>query len=213
MKQAGASAINASGHPLPKKLIESSIKRFFEVQQKLSSFRFKFLFIQNELKELELKNEKINDIGEGFNMLDYENLKTEAQAISTNIDLKQDQLEILRHQFLREKKQAEKFKKKRLEALSFINKEKSRLENLKAKESNLRQQITREKVQHEKLKQNYINLSLKTGLLSNNSLMRNFDKVSNEVQQTLKEIYEVEAFNSELLSSMEKLGKQKKNML
>lgn len=205
MVKTGASLITDSGHPMPKKLVDKSIDDFFNTYREMSSMRSNLFIVQNDMKELEQKDEQIEELGEGFTLLDYENLKTETQAISSNIDQKQERLEMLRHRFLRDKDQIEHAKNNRLEMLTMIDDQESNYESLKETENLLRKKLNDAKAQLTRLRNEFDDLSLKAGMLNHIPLMRDYDKVSDEVHQLLEKISQVEAFSEKIHHETEML--------
>lgn len=194
MMETGKSLMNpATGQP-SEKFVSKIINRFMQVHQEMSKARFDFIVTQNSLIELKERDAQLEDLGEDFKVLDYENLKTEVQAISSNIDMKQGELETLRKRFDGEQKKSEILKEKRMEKLHMIQEQKIRCENLQAEESLMRDKVQEMKMQQNHLQDEHNEMMLKAGILNRAHLLNDYNAVSDGNKRLAKEITDAEVF-------------------
>lgn len=202
MLETGASLINeGSGQPFSEKFISKLVNRFIKTHGEMSNARFE----HNSMTELIEKESQLEDLGGGLKMLDYENLKTEVQTISSNIDLKQEQLDTLQQRFNREQNKFKTAKEKHSQMLEMIEKQKSRHEKLREQQTLMRSNLNQLKTQKTNLRDELNELTQKVGILTRVPLMRNFDDVSDEIQFLSKELFSTEETNKKLSTHTEKL--------
>lgn len=171
----------------------------------MSNARFDHIIAQDALTELIEKESQLEDLGDGLKMLDYENLKTEVQTISSNIDLKQEQLDTLQQRFSREQNKFKTANEKHAQMLEMIEKQKSRHEKLREQQTLMRNNLNQLKTQKTNLRDELNELTQKVGILTRVPLMRNFDDVSDEIQFLSKELFSTEEINKKLSTQTEKL--------
>lgn len=164
----------------------------------MSSVRYEFIIAQNLFAELKEKEDKFDDLGDGFRVLDFENLKTEAQTFSSNIDLKHEQLDKLRQRYNNESLKLNELQEKHAQVLDGIEREKARNEALLIDEKSLRLKLNPLKLSKNKLRHQLNELSDKTGILTQVPLMRNYEAVTDEMLQVSKEISDHKALIEKL---------------
>lgn len=196
--------MNPSGQ-LTEKIVRELLNRFTSMHEGMSAIRVNFIKSQNALVELNEKESELDDLGDGYRVFDYENLKMEVQTISSNIDVKQEQLESLRQCYNREKLQHDSAEQKHGQMLKLIEQQLARYEALRVEEKLMRGNVNELKAQKSEMKEKHSELKQKSGILTRKPLMKNFDEVAEEIQELEKEVAEVEVASEKLSTKSKKL--------
>ena len=214
MFQTGVSLINSyNGQFLPEKFVTKLINQFLKTQENLSSARLDFIIEQNSQTELMNKEIELDDLGEGFKVFDYENLMNDIQTISSNIDMKNEQLETLRQRHRSEKQKLVTANGNHSHMLKIIEKQKSKRESFCEKEALLRRNLHYLKTQKYNLRDEINELSQKSEILTKIPLMKNYDKISDETEKLSKQIFAAEETNKKYMEKIEAIKSKIKELV
>lgn len=185
-----------------------SFNKFLRTYEEMSMKRLDFITAQNNLGQLKMKENQLNDLGDGFKVMDYENYKTEVQTLSSRIDQNEEKFEKMRQRFGDQKRKFEGAKGKRAEMKEMVEHEKKGLKLTKEIESSLYKKVYQLKEDKNQLKNEYDELLQKAGILKQNLLMRDYDKISDGVEVLSKKIWEMELENEKLSKRNESMQKK-----
>lgn len=189
----------------PEKVVAKLLKRFNKAYENTSLVRLEFLKAQNTFVELVEKEKALSNIGEGWKTLDYDNLTTEVQTVSSTIDLKQEQLEKLWNRYRREIKALKSLRDELDELQKGIEDETRKYDSARAQEISTLLFLQSLDEDKKNLKEKLNDLSHRAGILSRTPLMKHYDSVANEIVKLSKELSELEAFNAHLTGQNIKL--------
>lgn len=142
-------------------------------------------------------------LGEGLSVFDYENLMHEIQEISSNNDIKNELLDKFRQKFRNEKLKLEKEAHSFSQILELVKEEESKHESLLKRKTLMRNRLEILKSQKNILREEINKLSQKSGILTRMPLMKNYDKISSEIEKLAIEISSIEEINEKLLIKVE----------
>lgn len=189
----------------PEKFVTKIVRRFNKAYENTSLVRLEFLKAQNTLVELIEQEKALSNIGEGWKTLDYDNLTTEVQTVSSTIDLKQEQLEKLWNRYRKEQKSLKSLRDELDDLQESIEDETSKYDSVRAQEISTLMVLRSLDEDKKNLKEKLNDLSHRAGILSRAPLMKHYDSVENEIVKLSKEIAEVEAMNAQLIAQNKNL--------
>lgn len=138
-------------------------------------------------------------------MLDYENLKTELQTISSNIDSRNEDLEQLRVRYNLNIEKKGQFKKSREDLMMEIEELNKAFGEKKRKEQDMRWQLNNTNAQKELLRLELDKLTQKSQLLSKTPLLRRFDSMEDGIENVNQEIQKFEGKQSKIMKKIESM--------
>lgn len=200
MRQTEASLVKPGAGQ--QKFLSKLISRFMTAHHEMSNSRLDFIVVQNGLNELKKKEAQLDDLGEGFSLADYENLKSELQTISSNVDMRKEQVDMMQKRFLRDQEKCESIKERIENIVKSTEEKSSECELLKAEENLMRDEINQLEIQKQTLRDELNELSQKAGILTQVPLMRDFDALCDEISKLSNELSEITA-NMKLLEAQE----------
>lgn len=210
MLKTGAALINeGTGQPFSEKFISKLVNRFFSVHSEMSTARIEQIIAQSSAIDLKGRESQLEDLGDGFKFLDYENLKTEVQTISSNIDAKHEQLDTLRQRFEREKNDFDTMKEKHAHMLDMIEEQNLWHESLRQQQTLLRNSLNQLKSQKNDLRDELNELTQNVGILTRIPLMKDYDNICDEIEDLSRELLTTEETNRMLQQKRQKLNKMK----
>lgn len=175
------------------KMVTKRVNQFIKAHDDFSTVRYDFIITQNQMAELNEKEDQLDDLGDGLRVLGFESLKTEVQTSSLKIDAKHEQLDRLRHRYKHGTVKLEADQEKNSQFLACIEQEKARNEALNEGKEKLRSQLSELKLTKIKLLDETNKITEKAGIVTKTSLMRNYDDVTDEIHRTSAEISDFEA--------------------
>lgn len=179
---------NQHAQPMPEKVAMREVNKLFTAYEAMSSIRLDFLRTQNAIAELMEKEAELSDLGEGLKTIDYENLTTDVQNVTSRIDLQQEQMDRLWGRFKRDQKTLKSIKTELRQIFATLANEKKQYKSLREDEISLLNSINELQEKKKFLKEEVKELSLQAGILSRAPLMRHYDSVTKEIEKITDEI-------------------------
>lgn len=201
-----------AGLPITEKLILRLLKRFEKTHDEISNARLDYIKTQNSVVEQQKKDEELDKIGDGYSVMEYENLKIELQTISSNIDSKNEDLEKLRIRYGRDMEKSENFRKNYEKLENKIKKQRQMFELKRQEEQELRWQLNSMRKQKELMRIEMDKLVQKSQLLTKEPLLRNFDNMNDGIENVCEEINQVEKKNSHIMNQIERMASNVGNL-
>lgn len=192
----------------PEKFIAKLQRRFNRAYENYSLVRLEFLKAQNALVELVEKEKALSNIGEGWKTLDYDNLTTEVQTVSSTIDLKQEQMERLWSRFRREVKNLKSMKAELEDLKQGVEDKMEQYKLIRAEEVAMLKKLQNLDEDKKNFKEKFNDLSHRAGILVRAPLMKHYDSVVNEIAKLSFELSEAEAVKAQLTAQNIKLKSQ-----
>lgn len=179
----------------------------------MSVQRLEYIIAQNNFAQLKAKDIRLDNVGDSGNLkvLDFQNLKTEVQTLSSCIDQNEEKLEKMRQRYTSQKQKFEAVKGK-LEDIFLMIQQQTEQRNLtEVIEKGLRSKIHLLKEEKNQKKNDYNFLLQKAGILRQKKLMLDYDKITDENEVLSKRISEIEISNKELAKASKNLRPVVKN--
>lgn len=195
--------LETAGVPITEKVILRLLNRFEKIHSEVCDSRLEFIKTQTALAEVKAKDEELDDLGDGYKVIDYENLKTELQTISSNIDSKNEELEKLRMRYNSNVEKSKEYQKNRENFEKKIEHVRKVYDEKKSEEQQMQWELNNLRKQKDLMRHEYEKLLQKSQLLIKTPLLRNYDNISDELENIDREIEKFEGKCSQITREIE----------
>ena len=158
------------------------------------------------------KEREIEEIGDGLTLFDYENTKTKLQIVTSNIDAKNKILERMRMGIKRDTKDDQKFSQDLKELDTNLQEFNETLQNLKAEHAKLFNESRKLKNLQKQLESKLNDIYIKGQLLSERSLMIDYDKMDEKLYEKKDGVARLKDENQKLDKKLRKYEEELKTL-
>lgn len=187
-------------------------KKFERIHEEISTARLEFIKIQNALFELNARDAELDAIGEGYSVIKYESLKISLQVISSHIDVRNEDLEKLRGRYNLYVEKSENLKKNRESIERKIQQQRATLAAKEREEQEMRWQMNSMRKQKDLMRIEIDKLTQKSQLLTKLPLLKDFDAVSDGIENVNQKIHNVAEKKSQILKKIHRMESKVDNL-
>lgn len=198
--------------PIPERAIKRHLNQFHKLYNQVSNIRKINFKTQQLIAEYAEKEKTIEDIGDGLTLFEYENTKTKLQILNSNIDAKNKVLERMRTRIKKDTIDNEK-------CTADLKKLDAHLQKLEASHQKLKAEHAKLFNESKKLKnlEKHLNIKLndiyiKGQLLSERSLMVDYDKMDERLTEKNDEMTILKDENQKLDQKLRKYEEELKTL-
>lgn len=199
-------------NPIPEKAIKRHLNQFHKLYNEVSNLRMINFKTQQMIAEYIDKEKTIEEIGDGVTLFDYENTKTKLQILNSNIDAKNKVLERMRMRIQRDKIDDEKYTADLKELDARLQKIEENQRKLKAEHTKLSNESKKLKSLEKHLKIKLNDIYIKGQLLSERSLMVDYDKMDEKFNEKKDEMTTLKDENQKLDQKLRKYEEELKTL-
>jgi chromosome segregation ATPase len=167
--------------------------------------RFEFLKIQKLLACLQERDRILDDLGDGYRVMDYENLKTELQTIALSIDIRNEDLEHYRARYANRMDRNKSLVRQKSQVAWQIFDSEELLASLSDDIRVWRDKCLKSFSEKERYRRELDRVQSKIHLINRVPLLRRYDNIVDDIDRTNNELVEVESLNKKLSEELRAL--------
>ncbi|KAL7029870.1 hypothetical protein ACKWTF_006406 [Chironomus riparius] len=199
-------------HPISEKSIKKHLNTFFNFYDEVSKLRMANFKTQQLIAKYVDKEREIEEIGDGLTLFDYENTKTKLQIVTSNIDAKNKILEKMRMRIKKDTKDDQKYTQNLKELDTNLQEVNETLHNLKEENAKLFNESRKLKSLEKQLESKLNDIYIKGQLLSERSLMIDYDKMDEKLNEKKDEVAILKDENQKLDKKLRKYEEELKTL-
>ncbi|XP_002733290.1 cilia- and flagella-associated protein 184-like [Saccoglossus kowalevskii] len=199
-KQVAVASVNSrSGKPIPQKDIEQFLGLEMKKELEVVQVRLENIKLKNRLKKREQQLKAKEELAEGLHLIDFEQLKIENQTYNEKIEERNEELLKLRKK-ITSTVQVLTHLKEKLQYVQAENQvQKVQLKDVEALVAQKRDILSRTKKARDMLRIDNHRLRQKSGLLGNESLLRDFEERKDEGDELKQNLEALKRRHAELV--------------
>ncbi|XP_055845614.1 coiled-coil domain-containing protein 96-like [Episyrphus balteatus] len=194
--------LGASNSEKMETLIDSFTKRIKNMQEEISKVRFVLIQRQHSMAVLQERARKLDDLGNGLHMVDFEHLQTETQALGKKIEERNNELNRLHTRCNADIHTLAHIREKQQMMRNTISAQQEAFEELIEEKQSCREYLNDLKIERGAIRRELKKISFQNGLLDKPELLLDYD-VTEEKVNDLKE--RIALIKAEQLNVDEKL--------
>jgi chromosome segregation ATPase len=199
-------------HPISERSIKRHLNKFQKLYNEISKLRIANFKSQQLIAKYVAKEKKIEEIGDGLTLFDYENTKTRLQIITSNIEVKNKMLEKMRMRIKKDIKDDPKYTENLNELDENLSGVEDTLRALKSEYAKLFNESKRMKNLVKQLESKLDDIYVKGQLLSERSLMVDYDKMDEKLCEKKDEVARLKDENQKLDQKFRKYEEELKTL-
>jgi len=198
--------------PISERSIKRHLNKFHKFYNEVSKIRITNFKSQQLITKYVDKEKKIEEIGDGLTLFDYENMKTRLQIITSNIDAKNKILEKISMRVKKDMKNDPKYSEDLKELDIDLSGVEENLRELKNEYAKLFNESKRLKNLEKQLESKLDDIYVKGQLLSERSLMVEYDKMDEKLIEKKDEVARLKDENQKLDQKFRKYEEELKTL-
>ncbi|XP_070505461.1 cilia- and flagella-associated protein 184-like [Chironomus tepperi] len=202
-----------TAHPISERAIKRLLNKFHKFYNEVSNLRMSNFKTQQLIAKFVDKEKKIEEIGDGITLFEYENTKTRLQIINSNIEAKNKILERMRMRIRRNIKDGHKCSHDLKELDIDLQQVDENLNKLKAEHAKLFNESQKLKKLEKQLDSKLNDIYVKGQLLSERCLMLDYDKMDEKFNVKKDEVERLKNENQKLDQKLRKYEEELKNLV
>lgn len=201
-----------TARPITERSIKRHLNKFHKLYKEISKIRITNFKSQQLITKYVDKEKKIEEIGDGLTLFDYENMKTRLQIITSNIDAKNKILEKISMRVKKDIKKDPKYTEDLKELDIDLSEVEGNLQELKNEYAKLFNESKRLKNLEKQLESKLDDIYVKGQLLSERSLMVEYDKMDEKLIEKKDEVAKLKDENQKLDQKFRKYEEELKTL-
>lgn len=164
-----------TGELLSEKFIKNILARQKMARDQLSEQRFEYILAEKHASDTQDKLKKLDDLGDGLCMADFEQLRTELQYLSDKIEERNNDLNRLRLKCDADTQKLANIREKRAVVLRVIEQKAVENDELSMEQHRIRDELNNLRIEYGDLKKKFDKMSHESGLLNRMPLLHDYD--------------------------------------
>lgn len=182
LTEIGLTLISAkTGELLSEKFVQNVLTRQKKTRDLLSEQRFEFILTEKHANDTQAKLKKLDDLGDGLCMADFEQMRTELQYLTDKIEERNTDLNRLRAKCDADTQKLANIREKRNVVLLILGDEELENENLNMEQHRLRDILNNLRIEYGQMKKKFDKMSHESGLLNRMILLQDYDATLEKV--------------------------------